>query len=117
MPGIYYVNWFRKSNDGKWLWPGFGENSRVLKWVVQRCAGKADIVETPIGNMPAPGALDVDGLDMPAEDLAELLSVDVQGWLKEIPLIEEHFAKFGDKLPAGLHDELNQLKQRLNNAE
>ncbi len=113
MPRIYYVNWFRKNDDGKWLWPGFGENSRVLKWVVQRCAGNADAVETPIGNMPAEGALDLAGLDIPAEDLAELLRVDTQGWLDELALIDEHYAKFGDRLPQGLRDELADLRQRL----
>ena len=113
MPAVFYVNWFRKSDDGKWLWPGFGENSRVLKWVVERCAGQADAVETPIGQLPAPGSLDTSGLDVSDADLKELLNVDAAGWLAEIPDIEKHYARFGDKLPAGLRDELQSLKQRL----
>ena len=113
MPRIYYVNWFRKSDDGKFLWPGFGENSRVLKWIVERCQGKADAVETPIGNMPTTQALDLTGLDISDSDLEQLLSVDVDGWLAEMPDVEAHFAKFGDRLPQGLRDELDALKARL----
>ena len=113
MPRIFYVNWFRKNANGKFLWPGYGENSRVLKWVVERCADKIDAVETAIGKMPADGALDLSGLDLPAADLAELLKVDKESWLAEIPGIEEHFAKFGDRLPASLNTELAKLKARL----
>lgn len=113
MPRIFYVNWFRKSEDGRWLWPGFGENSRVLKWIVERCAGKADAVETPIGLLPGPNALDLTGLDIPADDLKQLLSVNANDWLAELPGIEQHYAQFGDKLPQPLRDELAALEQRL----
>ena len=116
MPRIFYVNWFRKDDDGKFIWPGFGENSRVLEWVFGRCAGTADAVDTPIGRLPAEGALNTDGLDLSAEDLATLMKVDVDGWKAELPSIEEHFAKFGDKLPQGLRDELEGLRSRLNEA-
>ena len=113
MPKIFYVNWFRKSADGKFLWPGYAENSRVLKWIFERCDGAADAVETPIGRLPAEGALDLDGLDVPGEDLGELLRVDVEGWKGELPSIREHFSTFGDRLPAGLREELSALEQRL----
>jgi phosphoenolpyruvate carboxykinase (GTP) len=116
MPKVFYVNWFRKGEDGRWLWPGFGENSRVLKWIVERCAGQADAVETPIGLLPTEGALDLEGLDLPEEDLKELMSVDVEGWLKDFESIDAHFAKFGDKLPQGLLDEAAALKERLESA-
>ncbi len=113
MPKIFYVNWFRKSEDGKFLWPGFGENSRILKWIFERCEGKADAVETPIGLMPTKSALDLEGVDVTDEDMEELLKVDPNEWKQEIPLIEEHFASFGAKLPQGLKDELEALKKRL----
>jgi len=117
LPRIYYVNWFRKDEQGRFLWPGFGDNSRVLKWVVERCAGKGEAVETPIGRLPADGALDLDGVDVSDADLQAILSVDIDGWLGEIPDVEAHFAKFGDRLPAGLTDELKKLKQRLDAAK
>ncbi len=113
MPKIFYVNWFRKNADGKFLWPGYAENSRVLKWIFERCDGTADAFETPIGRLPAEGALDLNGLDVPSEDMGELLKVDVEGWKGELPSIREHFATFGDKLPAGLSEELSALEQRL----
>ena len=113
MPKIFYVNWFRKSADGRWLWPGFGENARVLRWIFERCAGTGKAVQSPIGWLPAPEALDVSGLKVSAADLAELLSVDKAKWLAEIPAIREHFAKFGDHLPKGLADELDALEKRL----
>jgi len=113
LPKIFYVNWFRKGADGRFLWPGFGENSRVLEWVFERCndAGAAD--ETPIGFVPAAGAIDADGLDVDPADLAELLRVDSAEWTAELPLIAESYARFGDRLPAGLHDELEALRHRL----
>lgn len=117
MPKVFYVNWFRKGEDGRWLWPGFGENSRVLKWVVERCAGQADAVETPIGFLPTEGALDIDGLNMSEADLKELMSVDIDGWLNDFASIDAHFAKFGDKLPQGLRDEAASLKARLEAAK
>ena len=113
MPKIFYVNWFRKSADGKFLWPGYAENSRVLKWIFERCDGTAKAVETPIGRLPADGALDLDGLNVADSDMAELLKIDVEGWKAELPSIREHFATFGDKLPAGLREELAALEQRL----
>jgi phosphoenolpyruvate carboxykinase (GTP) len=116
LPRIFYVNWFRRnqsSPDGGFLWPGFGENSRVLKWVVERMEGQAEAVETPIGHVPAPGALDIDGLDMSEDDLAAALAVDVEEWKAEIPQITEWFEKFGDHLPAVLWTELDGLKARL----
>ena len=99
MPKIFYVNWFRLSADGDFLWPGFGENSRVLKWVIERLEGTAAAVETPIGHVPAPGSLDIDGLDMTPEAIEAALAVDVEEWKAEIPQITEWFEKFGDDLP------------------
>jgi phosphoenolpyruvate carboxykinase (GTP) len=107
------VNWFRRGGDGRFLWPGFGENSRVLKWVVQRLSGTATALETPVGLVPPPDALDVSGLDLPAEDLAAALAVDVDEWRAEIPQVTEWFAKFGDRLPGVLWAELDALKARL----
>ncbi len=113
LPKIFYVNWFRKDADGKWLWPGFGDNSRVLEWVFQRVNGRGDAVETPIGFVPAPGAIDIEGMDVSKEDLEELLRVDADEWRAEVPLIREHFATFGDRLPPALHDQVAQLERRL----
>ncbi len=113
MPKIYYVNWFRKNDAGKFMWPGFGENSRVLKWVFERCAGTADAVETAIGYMPTLDAIDFDGLDMAEEDIANLMRVDVDGWLAELPSIEEYYATFGDHLPDELTHQVNALRERL----
>lgn len=116
LPKIFYVNWFKKSPEGKWLWPGFGDNSRVLKWVFDRCAGKAEAVDTPIGRLPKSEDLDLSGLDVSAADLKMLLEVDINGWKSEIPLIKEHFATFGDKLPEALNEELANLEGRLKKA-
>ncbi|MFF5226140.1 phosphoenolpyruvate carboxykinase (GTP) [Dactylosporangium sp. NPDC000521] len=116
LPRIFYVNWFRRGDDGRFLWPGFGENARVLKWVVERIEGTADAVETPIGRVPAPGALDVSGLDLPAEDLSAALKVDADEWREEIPQVVEWFERFGDKLPGVLWAELDALKARLDAA-
>ena len=113
MPRIFYVNWFRRDDEGGFLWPGFGENSRVLKWIIERIDGQAAAVETPIGHVPAPGSLDIDGLEMTSEDLEQALSVDVEEWKAEIPQITEWFEKFGDHLPAVLWTELDGLKARL----
>jgi phosphoenolpyruvate carboxykinase (GTP) len=118
LPRIFYVNWFRRGVDadgghGSFLWPGFGENSRVLKWVVQRLHGEAEAVETPIGHVPTPASLDVEGLDLSSEDLAAVLAVDAEEWKAEIPLITAWFEKFGDDLPAVLWTELDGLKARL----
>ncbi len=113
LPRIYYVNWFRKNDQGKWLWPGFGENSRVLKWIVDRLDGRAVGKQTPIGILPADGELDLDGLDLPAEDLALLLDVDTDVWKQEAALIPEFFAQFGDHLPKALAAEQAKLVERL----
>jgi phosphoenolpyruvate carboxykinase (GTP) len=114
LPKVFYVNWFRRDADGGFLWPGFGENSRVLKWIVERLDGRADAVETPIGHVPTADALDLTGLDISRADLEAVLRVDTDEWLAEIPQVEEWFAKFGDKLPAVLWSELDALKSRLN---
>ncbi len=113
LPKIFYVNWFRKAEDGHWLWPGFGENSRVLEWVVGRVNGTADAVETPIGMLPTTEALNLAGLDVSAEDLAELLAVRSDDWTAELASVDEHFAKFGDRLPAALKAERDALAARL----
>ncbi len=113
LPKIYYVNWFRKNNEGKFMWPGFGENSRVLKWIFERCEGTADALDTPIGKVPTMDALDFSGLDLDEATIAELLRVDIDGWLQEIPLINEYYDQFGDRLPAELRKEIKELQQRL----
>ncbi|HOO39791.1 MAG TPA: phosphoenolpyruvate carboxykinase (GTP) [Deltaproteobacteria bacterium] len=112
-PKIFYVNWFRKSPEGKFLWPGFGENSRVLKWMCERIEGIVGTRETPIGLLPLDGELDLTGLDIPAENMEELLRVDVDAWRAEIPNLEEHFAQFGERLPEGMRTQLEELKKRL----
>jgi phosphoenolpyruvate carboxykinase (GTP) len=113
LPRVFYVNWFRRGDDRRFLWPGFGENSRVLKWVVERIEGTAAAVDTPIGRVPAPGALDLDGLDADLADVEAAMAVDPQEWKAEIPQITEWFEKFGDKLPTTLWAELDSLKARL----
>ncbi len=113
LPRIFYVNWFRRDDDGKFLWPGFGENIRVLKWAVERIEGAAAATETPIGYVPTAGSLDVSGLDMDPVDLERVSSVDAAEWREELPQIEEWFAKIGDKLPSGMRDELDALRLRL----
>ena len=117
LPKIFYVNWFRQDEHGRFLWPGYGENSRVLKWIFERCEGKAHATDTPLGRLPDPADLDTQGLNLPAANLAKLLGVDVQGWLDELPRIKEYFAKFGDRLPKGLHEEVAGLEQRLKAAK
>jgi phosphoenolpyruvate carboxykinase (GTP) len=113
LPKIFYVNWFRRDENGDFVWPGFGENSRVLKWAIERIEGKAAAVETAIGHVPTLEAIDTDGLDMDREELRKALEVDVEEWKAEIPQIEEWFAKFGDSLPTQLRVELDGLKARL----
>jgi phosphoenolpyruvate carboxykinase (GTP) len=113
LPKVYFVNWFRKNAQGKWLWPGYGDNSRVLKWICERVDGSGKGLQTPIGMLPAPDTLDLSGLDIPAEDLKELTSVDVAGWKKEAEDIAGYYAKFGDKLPPALKQQLEELKKRL----
>ncbi|GAA5157604.1 phosphoenolpyruvate carboxykinase (GTP) [Amycolatopsis dongchuanensis] len=113
LPKIFYVNWFRRGDDKRFLWPGFGENSRVLKWIVERIEGKANAVETPIGLVPRAEDLDTEGLKEPLADIQAALDVDPDEWRQEIPLIEEWFAKIGDRVPSNLRDELELLRQRL----
>ncbi|MBI5248353.1 MAG: phosphoenolpyruvate carboxykinase (GTP) [Desulfomonile tiedjei] len=113
LPRIYYVNWFRRDAKGNFLWPGYGENSRVLKWVFERANGIAEAVDTPIGRLPAPGSLDVSGLELAPGALEVLLEMDAEGWINEVPLIKRHFETFGDRLPKGLHDEVKRLEEGL----
>jgi phosphoenolpyruvate carboxykinase (GTP) len=114
LPRLYWVNWFRKDpQTGSYLWPGFGENSRVLKWVIERLDGTAAAAETAIGQVPTPEALDTDGLELSPETLAELLRVDHEAWKSELPLIADHFAFIGERLPEELPKQLDQLEQRL----
>lgn len=117
LPGIYYVNWFRKDDDGKFMWPGFGENSRVLKWIFERCDGAAEAIETPIGNLPTIDAMDFSGLGLDETAIAELLRVEIDGWLQEIPMIKEYYAKFGDRVPAEFHEQLEEMQDRLEKAK
>jgi phosphoenolpyruvate carboxykinase (GTP) len=112
-PRIFYVNWFRKSPEGRWLWPGFGDNSRVLKWMCERIEGTVGAVETPIGLMPREEDLDLSGLGIPAADLKELLRVDITAWKTELSDIEKHFAQFGDRLPQRLRKQLDDLRRRI----
>ena len=116
LPQIFFVNWFRRDEDGRFLWPGYGENSRVLKWVFERVEGTAKAVETPIGFLPTPGDLDTSGLSVDQADLAEILSVDVTGWREAIPQIREHYAAFGAKLPNELAAALDSLDRSLASA-
>ncbi|HEY3484786.1 MAG TPA: phosphoenolpyruvate carboxykinase (GTP) [Ilumatobacteraceae bacterium] len=113
LPRIFFVNWFRRDADGRFLWPGYGENSRVLKWVFERVNGSAEAIDTAIGRLPAPGALDTDGLDVDTGDLHTILSVDDEGWRAAIPQIREHYAQFGDRLPASLQVAVDTLEARL----
>jgi phosphoenolpyruvate carboxykinase (GTP) len=112
-PRIFYVNWFRKTPEGKWLWPGYGENSRVLKWMCERVAGVAGASETPIGYVPCADDLDLEGLDVPMANIHELLRVDLPAWRAELPDIERHFAQFGERLPERLREQVALLTQRL----
>ncbi len=113
LPRIYSVNWFRKDANGKFVWPGYGENSRVLKWIIERLEGTAAAVETPVGHLPAPGAIDVNGLPVSADQLDAALRVDPAEWLAELPKVEEHFAKLGDHLPEAMRTQLADLRTRL----
>lgn len=112
-PRIFYVNWFRKTPEGRWLWPGYGENSRVLKWMCERIDGKVGARWTPIGLLPNEEDLDLTGLHIEPDHLRELLRVDVNAWRAEIPDIERYFAQFGDRLPQRLRYQLHALQARL----
>jgi phosphoenolpyruvate carboxykinase (GTP) len=115
LPKVFYVNWFRKGEDGKFLWPGYGENSRVLAWIFGRCEGSADAVETAIGFLPpvGDGGVDTSELEISAAEMEQLLAVDVDGWKQQLPQIRDHYAKFGERLPTALQAQLAALEQRL----
>ena len=115
LPRIFYVNWFRKSTDGSWLWPGYGENSRVLKWIYERVSGGGKAVQTPIGYLPTPDAIDISRSDISPENMELLLTVDAQEWLQEVENIREHYRRFGNRLPEALNHELESLEERLRN--
>lgn len=113
LPRIYSVNWFRRDADGRFLWPGFGDNSRVLDWIIRRIEGSADAVETPIGRLPVLEELDLDGVDISSADLDELFRLDRGSWKAEADMTEEYFAQFGDRVPPVMRDQLAALRERL----
>lgn len=115
LPRIYFVNWFRKGQTGEWLWPGFGENSRVLKWIFERTGGADNGTKTPIGIIPKEGSLDIAGLNLPPQAMRQLFEIDTSAWKKEVTELREYFSTFGDKLPQGIKDELSALEKRLGN--
>ena len=113
LPKIYFVNWFRKGADGKFLWPGYGDNSRVLQWICERVDGTAEARATQIGNLPTGESLNLRGLNVPAENIEQLITVDVAGWKREIEDVASNYAKLGERLPAALHTQLEELRKRL----
>jgi phosphoenolpyruvate carboxykinase (GTP) len=113
LPRVFHVNWFRKDESGKFLWPGFGENSRVLEWVFRRCQGQGEVVDSPLGLLPAEGELNTDGLEISTEAMADLLSVDDESLRAQLPQLEEHLARFGDRLPDEVRAQFQALKDRL----
>jgi len=117
LPKVFFVNWFRKNDGDQFLWPGYGDNSRVMKWVCERIEGRGKAVETPIGILPTPDALDTEGLDVSPADLKELLRVDIEGWKNEVEDIAKSYEKLGSKLPAALKTQLENLRARLNEAK
>ena len=110
---MFNVNWFRKDADDRYLWPGFGENSRVLKWIFERCEGAGAATETPIGHVPASGGLDLTGLDVAREELDELTRIDTDGWLVEANAMVDYYAQFGERTPSALAEQLGALRDRL----
>jgi len=116
LPKLFQVNWFRVGDDGKFLWPGYGDNIRVLKWIIERVRGEGAAVDSPIGHLPAPGAIDTRGLDLAPGTMEKLLSVDVAAWRDEAIRSVQFLGKFGDRLPAELHDEHRHLTDRLSGA-
>jgi phosphoenolpyruvate carboxykinase (GTP) len=116
LPKIFYVNWFRKDEDGKFMWPGFGENSRVLAWVFRRCQGRGEVLDTPVGLVPpaGDGGIDISNLNVSQETMARLLEVDPAAWSDQLPQVHEHYARFGDQLPDELRAQLEELERRLN---
>jgi phosphoenolpyruvate carboxykinase (GTP) len=113
LPKIFFVNWFRRDDNGRFLWPGYGENSRVLKWIFERIDGKASAEKTAIGNLPPLDALDLDGIEIDERDLQQLLSLDDEGWREAVPQIREHFGAFGERLPSRLVEKLDELEKSL----
>ncbi len=113
LPKIFHVNWFRRDANGKFLWPGFGDNLRVLRWIIDRCEGKVGAVETPIGFLPKPGDIDLQGLDVSPSTLEQLLAVDPAQWRKDMASIGEYFGEFGERLPAELKDEHQKVVRAL----
>jgi phosphoenolpyruvate carboxykinase (GTP) len=113
LPKLFWVNWFRKDEDGSFLWPGYGDNSRVLEWVLERCGGEGEATDTPIGLVPTIDAIDRAGLDVDDETMAKLLAVDHAAWRHEVTLIEAHFAGIGERLPAEMSVQLDELQRRL----
>jgi phosphoenolpyruvate carboxykinase (GTP) len=117
LPKVFFVNWFRKDAANRWLWPGYGENSRVLKWICERVEGRGKARTTAIGNLPTPDALDLSGLTLPPGATETLTSVDHEGWRREVADIAANYARLGDRMPAGLARQLERLKDRLNTSE
>jgi phosphoenolpyruvate carboxykinase (GTP) len=113
LPKLFWVNWFRRGEDGSFLWPGFGDNSRVLKWVIERIAGEGEAVDTPIGRVPAPGAIDTAGLDIADATVTKLVEVDPESWRAELPQLEAHYAALGETVPSALREQLEALDKRL----
>jgi phosphoenolpyruvate carboxykinase (GTP) len=114
LPRVFLVNWFRKDDEGHFIWPGYGENSRVLEWVFRRCEGEeGEVVETPIGLVPTPAALNTNGLELGERELSELLSVDSDDLRQQLPQVKEHLARFGDRLPPEVQSQLEALERRL----
>jgi phosphoenolpyruvate carboxykinase (GTP) len=113
VPRIFQVNWFRKGSDGSFVWPGFGENARVLEWILERVDAKAAAVDSPLGLIPTPGGINVDGLDLDDETMASLFEIDAAAWLEETDSTEEFFDSFGERVPKGIRDQLAQLRERL----
>ena len=112
LPKIFFVNWFRQDENGKFIWPGYGENSRVLKWVFERCNGSSPAVDTPIGRLPRVEDLDLQGMNLSRAAVEKLLAVDVEGWKREIPNMREYLT-FGKRLPAGIKKQVDELEKRL----
>ena len=113
MPKVVHVNWFRKTPEGEYLWPGYGENARVLKWIFERCDNTIGAVHTPIGYLPSAEDIDMSGLDITIQNMAKILSVNIDGWMDNVSRIKNHFEKFGDKLPKELAEELHWMELRL----
>jgi phosphoenolpyruvate carboxykinase (GTP) len=113
LPRLFYVNWFRKSDDGKFLWPGFGDNIRVLEWIFRRCDGEAEAEESLLGLVPTEGEIDLEGLEVSEDDMRELRDIDPEALRDQIPQMRQHFAQFGDRLPQAIHDQMEALEKRL----